>query len=295
MMKVLYNEQYVKKLDGLVSKIGGRLELAAIARMASRQQVVEAQAVLFDYSPRSVPDFSIKVVYPSGKSELFPMYKVPSLLEIGFNTGYWLNRMVAAKTDTVRTIGVDVNEEAVNKALAQGAIPPDMPTLKFEGDLPVVEQLRVPYVPSQHKNILEAAVMDMQALEFDDATFNVILARHVLEHLPDPAKGLEEAIRVAEPGGLIVLTYPFEPVRGLTALPSAIAATYNPFSARKMHLHTLTPGKVARMTDPSYIHSDLSGLKFVPMPVWVHILIRNVTPYNRADYTPFFRRSSAAN
>lgn len=43
--------------------------------------------------------------------------------------------------------------------------------------------------------------MDVQALTFPDATFDAVVANHMLYHVPDLAKGLTEISRVLKPGG----------------------------------------------------------------------------------------------
>ena len=51
-------------------------------------------------------------------------------------------------------------------------------------------------------------VMDMHALAFADASFDVVYASHCLEHALDPARAAVEFRRVARPGGLVVLEVP---------------------------------------------------------------------------------------
>ena len=43
--------------------------------------------------------------------------------------------------------------------------------------------------------------MDVQTLAFPDATFDAVVANHMLYHVPDLAKGLMEIARVLKPGG----------------------------------------------------------------------------------------------
>lgn len=48
---------------------------------------------------------------------------------------------------------------------------------------------------------LHFQVADIQELPFDDASFDVVIANHMLYHVPDLAKGLAEVQRVLKPGG----------------------------------------------------------------------------------------------
>ncbi len=51
-------------------------------------------------------------------------------------------------------------------------------------------------------------VMDAQDLKFSDCTFDLVLAREVIEHVPDIKSTLSEAYRVLKPGGCILVTSP---------------------------------------------------------------------------------------
>ncbi len=42
------------------------------------------------------------------------------------------------------------------------------------------------------------------ALPYDDNTFDVVLAAHVIEHLPEPQVALSEIVRVLKPGGILI-------------------------------------------------------------------------------------------
>jgi len=50
--------------------------------------------------------------------------------------------------------------------------------------------------------------MDMSAMTFDDASVDVVISNHVLEHVPDDRKAIAEIYRVLKPGGFALLTVP---------------------------------------------------------------------------------------
>ncbi|MGD0765250.1 MAG: class I SAM-dependent methyltransferase [Dehalococcoidia bacterium] len=49
---------------------------------------------------------------------------------------------------------------------------------------------------------------DLGALPFRDASFDAVLASHVMEHLPRPEKAVAEMARVLKPGGVMLLLTP---------------------------------------------------------------------------------------
>lgn len=44
---------------------------------------------------------------------------------------------------------------------------------------------------------------DVQQLPYADDCFDIVMAGHILEHLPDPVAALREMVRVVRPGGLV--------------------------------------------------------------------------------------------
>jgi len=95
------------------------------------------------------------------------------LLEIGSGLGH----LVARLEDSFQTHGLDVNYWAVKESKA------------------VV-----------NRTTLQTA--SAQDLPFADASFNVVIIKHIVEHLPDPQKAIQEIGRVTEAGGTLILATP---------------------------------------------------------------------------------------
>jgi SAM-dependent methyltransferase len=58
--------------------------------------------------------------------------------------------------------------------------------------------------------------VDMLQMDFPDASFDVVIANHVLEHVANDAKALAEIRRVLVPGGLTILQTPYSGLRDRT-------------------------------------------------------------------------------
>jgi len=74
-------------------------------------------------------------------------------------------------------------------------------------------------------------------LPFHDGAFDVVLSTEVLEHTPDPLRGLRELARVVAPGGRLVLTTPgrlWQPV-----VRAASALHLRPYQGRENFLWPL--------------------------------------------------------
>ena len=95
------------------------------------------------------------------------------LLEVGSGMGH----LVGQLEDTFQTHGMDLNHWAVK----------------------------------QSKSVIKTSTLETasaQELPYADGSFNVVIIKHIVEHLPDPAKALKEIGRVTEPGGTLILATP---------------------------------------------------------------------------------------
>lgn len=128
------------------------------------------------------------------------------ILEIGCGRGYTTKKV---QHIAPQTFGIDLNPKAIQNGVAQN---------------------------------LQA--MNAKTLEFPDNTFDKIYSFHTIEHIPNIAKALGEMARVLKPGGKIMLVYPAEPIRGMFAMFAAAVLLKNPFRAREIHLHKLSPATI---------------------------------------------------
>jgi SAM-dependent methyltransferase len=99
-----------------------------------------------------------------------------SLLDVGCGPGT-ITLDLASIVAPGRVIGLDASDEVVARARALGE-ETDATNVRFE-------------------------VGDLFALKYDDATFDVVHAHQVLQHLVDPVAALVELRRVLRPGGVL--------------------------------------------------------------------------------------------
>jgi SAM-dependent methyltransferase len=80
-----------------------------------------------------------------------------------------------------------------------------------------VRYLASDYDESAHKATIK---LDIQNIDLPDASLDVILTPHVLEHVPDTEKSLAEIVRVLAPGGSVFIEIPLQ--QGGTSPPPGV-------------------------------------------------------------------------
>jgi SAM-dependent methyltransferase len=65
------------------------------------------------------------------------------------------------------------------------------------------------YVTADIESPLAKVKMDIHQIPFEQNTFDVVLCNHVLEHVTDDIKAMNEIYRVLRPGGFAILQVPF--------------------------------------------------------------------------------------
>jgi len=87
--------------------------------------------------------------------------------------------------------------------------------------------------------LVEYPAVDMQALPFEDGSFDLVVHSDTLEHVPDPVAGLAETHRVLRPGGLTCFTIPVV-VRRLSRSRDGMVPSFhgNPTNPEDNLVHT---------------------------------------------------------
>lgn len=74
----------------------------------------------------------------------------------------------------------------------------------------IAEMVPVQYVKCDlYPGTADVQRVDIQAMPYADATFDMVIANHVLEHVGDDLKAVSEVARVLKPGGCAVLQTPY--------------------------------------------------------------------------------------
>ena len=79
---------------------------------------------------------------------------------------------------------------------------------------------RVDYVASDYDESMHRAFikLDLQDIDLPDASVDVVLTPHVLEHVPDTGKALSELYRIMKPGGHVFLQIPIPQAKTMVPL-----------------------------------------------------------------------------
>ncbi len=77
------------------------------------------------------------------------------------------------------------------------------------------------------KQVRELVVMDASELDFEDDSFEVVVAAYVMSVVPDPQKVIKEMERVCKPGGCVIIVNHFAAKKGFR---SAIEKRLAPLS-----------------------------------------------------------------
>jgi SAM-dependent methyltransferase len=103
--------------------------------------------------------------------------------------------------------------------------------------------------------------LDITELAFPDSHFDLLICEHVLEHIPNDRRALQELYRVLRPGGIALLQVPInapgkitiENVTGVNSEADAIAVY-----GQKDHVRRYGPDFYERVTEAGFLVEELS-------------------------------------
>jgi SAM-dependent methyltransferase len=78
------------------------------------------------------------------------------------------------------------------------------------------KQSNIDYTTTDLLSPLADVKADICNLPFEDNQYDIILCNHVLEHIPDDTKAMQELYRVLKPGGMAILQIPLDDNREVT-------------------------------------------------------------------------------
>ena len=67
---------------------------------------------------------------------------------------------------------------------------------------------RLDYISADLASPHAMVKMDITAIDWPDASFDIVYCSHVLEHIPDDRKAMSEIFRVLKPGGWALIQVP---------------------------------------------------------------------------------------
>ncbi len=79
--------------------------------------------------------------------------------------------------------------------------------------------------------------LDITDTKLPDAAYDIVMANHVLEHIPDDRAAMRELFRVLKPGGLALLTTPINATRDATYENPAIVSSAERWAHFSAHDH----------------------------------------------------------
>ena len=117
---------------------------------------------------------------------------------------------------------------------------------------------------AHHPRITQASAVE---LPFADASFDLCVGSHVIEHMEFPKEFLSELARVVRRNGRIVLIYPWEPIQGMTIVPDVLFSGRWPRRSllQRIHRHRVNPARLRKFTRGTGLRHEHSRV-FLGLP-----------------------------
>jgi SAM-dependent methyltransferase len=122
------------------------------------------------------------------------------------------------------------------------------------------------YVKGDLFPVADVQKMDLQALPFGAASFDLVIANHVLEHVADDVLAVTEISRVLAPGGHAILQTPYSPVLTATLEDKGIATPQARLQAYGQEDHVRLHGRdvFRRFASAGLIDRSVSHQQVLP-------------------------------
>lgn len=199
----------------------------------------------------------------------------PSYDRTNTSTQMWL------ANEGLRRVGLHSGMRLLDVAAGSGAL--SIPAARFGADVLAIDQSPVMLElltarARQERLIVETRVMDGHALELPDDSFDVVGSQFGVMLFPDMPKGIREMVRVARPGGAVLLHAYGDPhqIDFLGFLIGALQSVRPTFSGPPMN----PPPLEFQLADPERLRSEFAaaGLKNVRVETVIE-----VTPFGSGD------------
>jgi SAM-dependent methyltransferase len=126
-------------------------------------------------------------------------------------------------------------------------------------------RLRAGYLAADLDPRRAAVRLDVTHIDLPDASFDVVYASHVFEHVPDDRRAMRELRRVLRPDGFAVLIVPITATATIEdpSLPPAERARR---FGQADHVRRYGPDYVDRLREAGFRVEAVSGAELVPAP-----------------------------
>ncbi len=137
-------------------------------------------------------------------------------LYLNEQTDFFQSKLVSDSSVT-NTKRIKLRDAETNSALKVLHFAPEQAFYKL-----FRKQKNLDYTTTDLFSPLADVKADICNLPFEDNQYDVILCNHVLEHIPDDTKAMQELYRVLKPGGMAILQIPQDLARATTFADDSI-------------------------------------------------------------------------